>query len=253
MLKKSVPLLLIVALAGWTSGSATSGRVATYCRQFQQIYEDVATRAIEPDSAARAFQYVMLGLRSAFSAGDSCKLLDSTYFVYPLRGHLPKYTIGGKGRGYKDKGFDLFDMDVRGSHPAHDLFIRDKDKDNLDDDSFKPVDVLAFSSGVVLSSETAWYDGSERRGGNYIWIYDPCLDGIFYYAHNSKVLVGAGQWVEAGDKIGEVGRTGFNAIKERSPTHLHLMFLKLTPEALPNPQNTYEWLLSSQVKELDQL
>jgi hypothetical protein len=248
MWKKSVPLLLVAGLTGWTNESGKPDGVGTYCRQFQQVYEDVANRTIEPDSAARAFQSVMSGLRGAFGVGDSCVFSDSTYFVYPLKGHSPRYTIGARGRGYKDKGFDLFDMDVRGSHPAHDLFIRDKDKDNLDDESMLPVDVLAFSSGVVLSSETAWSEGSERRGGNYVWIYDPCLDGIFYYAHNSKVLVGAGQWVEAGDKIAEVGRTGFNAIKERSPTHLHLMFLKLSPDGLPQPQNTYSWLMDSYVK-----
>ena len=46
--------------------------------------------------------------------------------------------------GYRSDGFDLFDMDVKGSHPAHDLFVYDKNQDNLDDRTWKPVEVLAY-------------------------------------------------------------------------------------------------------------
>lgn len=222
-----------------------------YCRQFQQIYEDIGTEAISPDSASRAFQRVMLALKKSFVSTDFCSAGDTTSFVFPLKGHDPRYTIGGRGRGYRPDGFDLFDMGVRGSHPAHDLFIKDQNKDNIDDRMCRPVDVLAFSSGIVLASETYWHEESERRGGNYIWIYDPCLNGLFYYAHNNNVLVHPGQWVSAGEKIAEVGRTGLNAFKERSPTHLHFMFLRLNPDGLPVPENPYNWLLSSEVREWD--
>jgi peptidoglycan LD-endopeptidase LytH len=218
-----------------------------YCRQFQDLYDGISMEILTPDSASRAFQQVMVGLRQTLSNKDSCGR-SGPDFVYPLRGQLPRYTIGARGRGYRANGFDLFNSEVRGSHPAHDLFIRDGDQDNLDDRLGQPVDVLAFTSGLVLAVETEWGPTSDRRGGNYIWIYDPCREGLFYYAHNKCVTVAPGQWVRAGEKIAEVGRTGHNAFRERSPTHLHLMFLRITPEGLPRPENTYTWLTQAEVR-----
>nr|WP_184174638.1 M23 family metallopeptidase [Rhabdobacter roseus] len=241
---------MIMGLLGWSRVVTPAEQLLDYCRQFRAIHEAIGAQAISPDSAERAFQEVMVGLRQSFgSRSDSCRVGSEGYFVFPLRGQVPRYSIGGRGRGYKPNGFDLFDNEVRGSHPAHDLFIRDRNQDNIDDVMCQPVDVLAFTSGIVLAVENNWHPESERRGGNYVWIYDPCLDGLFYYAHNKCVAVEPGQWVWAGDKIAEVGRTGLNAFQERSPTHLHFMFLRLTPNALPEPGNTYDWLLSASVKE----
>ena len=42
-----------------------------------------------------------------------------------------------------------------------------------------------------------------------------------------------------------------NAAKPRSQTHLHLMYLQLTPDGLPEPQNTYDWLLKAQLIPFD--
>jgi len=246
--KRIVGIVLIVGVAGWTNEAKTSEGVKDYCDAFHQMQIDIRDRNISPDSARAAFQAVIFGLRASFSR-DSCKAIDSSYFVYPIEAYTQRESIGGRGRGYKPDGFDLFDMDVKGSHPAHDLFIKDKDQDNLDDRTWKPVDVLAFSSGIVVATETNWRYDSELRGGNWIWIYDPCLDGLFYYAHNNIVQVQPGQWVNAGDKIAEVGRSGFNAYKKRSPTHLHLMYLQLDSSAYPEPYNTYDWMYMATVKD----
>jgi hypothetical protein len=246
--KRFVGIVLIVGVAGWTNEKGTTVSVKDYCDAFHQMQIDIRDRNISPDSARKAFQAVVFGLRGSFNK-DSCRAVDSSYFVYPLDAYTQRESIGGRGRGYKPDGFDLFDMDVKGSHPAHDLFIKDKDQDNLDDRTWKPVDVLAFSSGIVVATETNWRYDSELRGGNWIWIYDPCLDGLFYYAHNNIVQVQPGQWVNAGDKIAEVGRSGFNAYKKRSPTHLHLMYLQLDSSAYPEPYNTYNWMYMATVKD----
>ncbi len=221
----------------------------SYSVRFDKLYADIAGELISPDSASLVFQHLIADIRASFKDGVSCEtIVDSTYFIYPLRGYTAVASVGGRGRGYRPKGFDLFDNRVRGSHPAHDLFIKDRDHDNIDDVKCLPVDVLAFTHGLVLSVESDWESDTLRRGGNFVWIYDPCLDGLFYYAHNSCITVEPGQWVFAGQKIGEVGRTGFNARRDRSPTHLHLMFLKLTPEGLPLPFNTYDWLKQSAMR-----
>jgi hypothetical protein len=246
--KRIVGIALIIGISGWNSDRESVDKISELCASFHQIQIDIRDCVITPDSARSAFRTVMKELRSIYKR-DSCRTIDSSYFVYPVKGYTPRESIGGKGTGYQAEGFDLFDMNVKGSHPAHDLFIRDKDQDNIDDRTWKPVDILAFTSGLVLATETNWKYDSDLRGGNWIWIYEPCLDGLFYYAHSNIVQVQPGQWVNAGDKISEMGRSGFNAYKKRSPTHLHLMYLQLNADAFPEPYDTYDWMSNATIKD----
>lgn len=251
--KRLVGIVLIVAISAWTNKDKEENReekIVSYSTIFRQIQMDVRECVISPDSARSAFRTVMTDIKALYRP-DSCRTMDTSYFVYPVKCYLPAESIGGKGLGYNSEGFDLFDMEAKGSHPAHDLFVHDKNRDNIDDRTWRPIDVLAFTSGVVLATETSWKYDSPLRGGNWIWIYDPCLDGLFYYAHNNIVNVQPGQWVNAGDKISEMGRSGFNAYKKRSPTHLHLMFLRLNAENLPEPANPIDWLMRATVKDED--
>lgn len=227
-----------------------------YCQQFQTLYIQIRERRVAPDSARMQFSAITRGLRARFRSSESYQIdslqRDSLrrtgrYFSFPLRGYLPNAIGGTHGEGYRAKNFDLFDYNVRGSHPAQDIFVVDRNQNNLDDRTSQPVDILAMSSGVVLAIETSWKPGSDYRGGNWIWVYDPNLHGLFYYAHNSEIHVVPGQWVQAGQKLGEMGRTGFNAYKTRSPTHLHLMYLQIQPDGLPLPLNPYEWLLTARL------
>lgn len=226
----------------------------SYCQQFQTLYTQIREQAVTPDSARKQFSQIMLGLQARFRSMESYRQdslqrdsLQRTgqYFAFPIKGYSSSAIGGTHGEGYRGNGFDLFDYNVRGSHPAQDIFISDKNQDHIDDRTGKPVDILAMSHGLVLGIETQWKPGSEYRGGNWIWVYDPTLNGLFYYAHNSEVDVTPGQWVQAGDKLAEMGRTGFNAYKSRSPTHLHLMYLQIQPNGLPQPINPYNWLLTA--------
>lgn len=230
--------------------------IYSYCQRFQTLYTQIREQTIQPDSARRQFSQIMLGLKRRFVA-DGMVRTDSLqrdslrrtgrYFAFPIRGYSPRSIGGTHGEGYRGKGFDLFDYNVRGSHPAQDIFIADRNQDCVDDQTGQPADVLAMTSGVVLAIETAWTPGSEYRGGNWIWVYDPVMNGLFYYAHNRVVDVLPGQWVGAGQKMSEMGRSGFNAYKARSPTHLHLMYLQIQPNGLPEPEDTYKWLLSAKL------
>lgn len=236
--------------------NAAEPTVYAYCQQFQTLYTQIREQRIQPDSARLQFSRIMQGLQQRFRSSvtyrqdslqrDSLRRTGQ-YFAFPLRGYTPRAIGGTRGEGYRATGFDLFDYNVRGSHPAQDIFITDRNQDYLDDRTGEPVDILAMSSGLVLGIETQWQPGSEYRGGNWIWVYDPILHGLFYYAHNSAVAVAPGQWVRAGQKLAEMGRTGFNAYKTRSPTHLHLMYLQIQPSGLPQPNNTYEWLLTARL------
>ncbi len=243
----------------------TEPTLYNYCQDFQTLYVEIRRQTITPTDARIRFSVIMNGLKARFAGEDSAYgaimdadtltradsvSLDSlqrtrSYFAFPIRGYGPSAIGGTHGEGYRGSGFDLFDYKVRGSHPAQDIFVRDTNQDGIDDRTQKPVDVLAMTSGVVLAIETGWKPGSEYRGGNWIWVYDPALHGLFYYAHNNVIDVTPGQWVQAGQKLATMGRTGFNAYKTRSPTHLHLMYLHLLPSGLPIPRNPYPWLLTA--------
>ena len=250
---------LNVASSQVLTSDADEPSVYTYCQQFQTLYTQIRVQSITPDSARMTFSRIMQGLQARFHSMDTYPQdslqRDSlrqtgTYFSFPIRGYSTSAIGGSHGEGYRGTGFDLFDYNVRGSHPAQDIFISDRNQDHLDDRTSQPVDILAMSSGLVLAIETDWKPGSEYRGGNWIWVYDPILHGLFYYAHNSQVDITPGQWVQAGDKLAEMGRTGFNAYKARSPTHLHLMYLQIQPNGLPIPVNTYAWLLKARQSKL---
>jgi peptidoglycan LD-endopeptidase LytH len=224
----------------------------SFCQRFNTLYIQIREQSIRPDSARATFSRILLGLRQRYATNNDFPTdtiseagRERVAMVFPLRGYGPVAIGGTHGEGYIGKGFDLFDYNVRGSHPAQDIFIRDANQDSIDDRTGQPVDVLSMTEGLVLAVETGWNPGQAYRGGNWVWVYDPVRNGLFYYAHNSSVAVAMGDWVQAGQKLAEVGRTGFNAYKPRSPTHLHLMYLQIQPNGLPLPRNTYDWLLQA--------
>jgi murein DD-endopeptidase MepM/ murein hydrolase activator NlpD len=81
-------------------------------------------------------------------------------------------------------------------------------------DIFAPRDtpVVAASDGFVSSV------GTNRLGGNVVWVWDPARRQSHYYAHLSRQAVRTGERVRAGDLVGFVGNSG-NA--RGTPPHLH--------------------------------
>jgi len=174
-------------------------------------------------------------------------------WVFPLEGRTCS-AIGGKGKGYRGaSAYDFFEGNMHRGHPAHDIFILDRNYDSKDDRNGKPVHVLSATSGVVLSVTPEWTKDSTDvndavlRGGANIWVYDPEEQSLHYYAHLSRVHVRAGKVVRAGEKIGVVGRTGKNAVPKRSSTHLHYMYLSLG-KGVPVPVDPYTYLCSARSK-----
>jgi len=239
----AVALLLISLLS--TRSDTAREQLITLGQAFQQLNVQIREQTISPDSAQVQFQVVLRELRDVTDPYRKKMCHDSIRFVFPLRDYDESH-IGGHGSGFRPRGFNLFNHRVQGSHPAHDIFIYDRNQDCVDDQTVQAVDVLAMRPGIVIATESNWTEQSTYRGGNFVWIYDPCLDGLFYYAHHNRVVVEVGDEIVAGQKIAEVGRTGLNAAKKRSGTHLHLMYLQLLPDALPVPINTYEWLASAE-------
>lgn len=186
-------------------------------------------------------QEILVAVRKIMKENDY--KLDG--FVFPVKNYSIKQVGGKLNNGYIAKGYDFFDGNKHKGHPARDIFIYDKNQDCLDDNSKLPVHIVSASSGIVISSENDWTQDSNLRGGKYIWIYEPNENMLYYYAHNDSIFVKIGQIVNAGDKIANMGRTGLNAYKKRSPTHLHFMCLKLDNNFYPKPVDVYNKLINT--------
>ncbi|MFN0201251.1 MAG: M23 family metallopeptidase [Bacteroidia bacterium] len=225
--------------------ASSSNLLSSPCVEFQQLNHSIREGLIGKEDAKLVFKYLIPQLRLYFAEKGGVHTPREAW-RFPLAGYTYS-AIGGKnGSGYTSKGFDYFDGNRSTAHPAHDIFIRDNNQDELDDVTYSHVPVLSMSSGVVVVSRNDWYPGDPSRGGNSVVIYDPTSNALFSYAHNAYTLVSVGDIVYAGQQIGAVGRTGKNAYEKRSPTHLHISYYKISDlTGLPYPENTYQELVNS--------
>lgn len=165
-------------------------------------------------------------------------------WVFPMSGWTTvTYRAGGKD--YKDEAFDYFQGGEFRGHPAHDIFISDKDSNGVEDSTGQKVFADAMVTGIVLSKYSGWFKGDYFRSGNYVKLFDPVSEGIFYYSHLDSVFVEPGQVVKAGEPIGYVGRTGRKAIKGK--THIHIAYYKIE-EGHPEPEDIIKDLYASEKK-----
>lgn len=215
------------------------------CEEFDELNTKVRDGEISKNNAIEEIKILIPKIKKYF-IDNGGKEYSSDYWVFPVKGYSHSAIGGSNGSGYNAKGYDYFDGNRHGGHPAHDIFINDRNQDDMDDATGEPVDVISMSSGVVVALEKEWDVKSNLRGGKYIWIYDTYSDAMFYYAHNRKVVVNVGDIVKPGDKIAEVGRSGLNAYKKRSPTHLHFSYMPVK-DGVVKPSNPYEDLLNSKI------
>ncbi|QKJ29149.1 M23 family metallopeptidase [Mucilaginibacter mali] len=233
-------LLLITVLL--TANILFAQNIQSVCIKINELNDNILLGNIKKQQAIAPFKALMAELNRLIKT----KQLDNAW-VFPLQGYKPSAIGGTNGNGYSDRGYNYFDGNKHAAHPAHDIFIRDKNQDDIDDKTLQPVNVLAMADGIVLACRSNWDEKSDLRGGRYIWIYHPQLNIISYYAHNREIFVKPGDEVKGGQKIAEVGRTGFNAFKKRSPTHLHFGTYHLQ-NGLPIPFNAYNQLIKAQIK-----
>lgn len=214
----------------------------TPCDRFDRLNTLVRDGKIRRTAAKDSIRK-LLPLITQYFHKKGGKNYPRSQWVFPIQGYS-KHFIGGKnGEGYVPQGYNYFDGNQHGGHPSHDIFVYDHNQDNIDDNTRKPVNTLAMGSGIVIAYDPTWKQGSELEGGHYLWIFDPGTQGIFYYAHNSKLFVKPGDIVKPGQRIAWIGRTGKSASEKRSPTHLHITYLKVKPDGSLPPEDLYPDLL----------
>jgi hypothetical protein len=217
--------------------------LADSCPDFNSLNNKIRDGRISKQEALKQLQILIPQIRKYYDK-QRCNNIEKSNLTFPVQRYSSRAIGGTNGSGYIASGYNYLDGNKHGGHPAHDIFITDKNQDCVDDISKKPVIVLSMTSGIVIAADTSWGSTSNLRGGKYIWIYEPKSNSFYYYAHNSKIFVKPGQIVNSGDTIATIGRTGLNAFKKRSPTHLHIMQLKLDSNYYPKPVNCYNALIS---------
>jgi len=226
--------LLLLPQGAWCASCAP-------CDEFSTVSTLVRDGGIGRNEARERIRSLVPAL-AAYYRQEGRKVYTKGEWVFPVAGYTPVTSGNSRGRDYVASGYDYFTGNRHGGHPSFDLFIHDRNRDCLDDRSMAPVNVLAMTGGVVVALEREWERSSRLRGGRYIWIYDPDGDGLVYYAHNLEVKVAVGDIVKPGDVIATVGRSGLNAAKKRSPTHLHLTYLQIR-DGYPRPVRiSWQWL-----------
>jgi murein DD-endopeptidase MepM/ murein hydrolase activator NlpD len=237
-------LLVFYAINHLKSQDLNQANLISSCQNFNKLNNNILVGSMNKSSATMLVKFQLQLINQTYF---QIQKFDSNFnkFYFPIQGYNPK-SIGGKnGNGYVPAGFDYFDGDKHTGHAAHDIFINDKNQNAIDDKTLKPANILAFTGGVVIAMSQNWDSTSTLRGGKYIYIYNPTLNIICYYAHCKDIMVNIGDIVKPRQVIATVGRTGLNAFKKRSPTHLHFMVLKLDTNFYPTPINSYNLLLKS--------
>jgi murein DD-endopeptidase MepM/ murein hydrolase activator NlpD len=210
--------------------------------EWHLLYIKIRDRIITKEEALNKLKELEALLKDFYLKNWGRKLDDRLCF--PLKGYSFHFIGGKGGSGYQAQGYDFFDGNDHRGHPGHDIFIRDKNQDGLDDMTGKPVEVISASPGMVVSVNLNWKPSSPLRGGNYIWIYEPIKSRYYYYAHLDQIFVRVGQIVSTGDRLGTLGRTGVKAYLQQSPTHLHFVVHE-SINGYPKPINPHTELIQT--------
>jgi len=208
------------------------------CAKFNALNIKIRDGLILKQDALKEIEALLPTVKNYYYKNDGHNF-EKNSWIFPVQGYNIKSIGGIEGNGFLISGYNFFDGNKHKGHPAHDIFISDRNQDCIDDNTMKSVYILSMTGGVVISTESEWDTVSDLRGGKYIWIYDPNTSSLFYYGHNDRISVRLGDILIPGDTIGTVGRTGLNAFKKRSPTHLHLMQLQLDSNYYPRPVDFY--------------
>jgi hypothetical protein len=218
----------------------STSALASACSRFNELNTRIRDGKIGRVAARDELKRLLAEIREAhYREGGNDH--SGEPWVFPLAGYDSRAIGDGRNRGYIGRGYDYFSGNRHAGHPAFDIFIRDRNQDSLDDRSNKPVKVLSLTNGIVVALEQEWQSGSELRGGRYLWVYDPANQLLVYYAHNSELFVQLGEIVKPGDLLASVGRSGYNAAKRRSPSHLHLSVMRIE-DGRPIPLNVFREL-----------
>lgn len=203
----------------------------------------IRDKKIDKDDAIDSIiKFVPLAKKYFKSSGfNTTKRTD---WAFPLL-EFSEISYRKNGNDYIDDKFDFFQGGEYKGHPAHDIFILDNDSNMIEDFTGNYVDAAAMVNGIIISVHKSWKKGDFLRSGNYVKLFDPETEAIFYYSHLDSIFVKVGQIVKAGESLAYVGRTGRKAIHGK--THLHIAYYKIT-DGYPEPEDILQDLYRAEKK-----
>src|SRR4030043_1521695 len=234
-------IVLIVLILSLSIPPVSSPQADPAC-EWNLLYPTIRDRFISKGEAREKLKGLEILLKDVYLKTTNRQQDDRLCF--PLKGYGPPAIGGKEGSGYQIQDYDFFDGNQHRGHPGHDIFIRDKNQDALDDITQKPVEVISSSPGIVVSVNLNWEPSSPIRGGNFTWIYEPMRSRYYYYAHLNEIFVKVGQVVSKGERLGTVGRTGVRVYPKKSPTHLHFT-VHQSKNGYPKPINPFIELITA--------
>jgi peptidoglycan LD-endopeptidase LytH len=249
MTKKILFILLIIsALVEKSSAQSSKSRVVNEnVANFHYLYQAIRNGEIEAATARDSVSHLLPALKQYYLDNQGKPDADSMWY-FPVAGYGINMIGGRKGSDYIPGKYNFYNTHGNSSHPAHDIFINDKNQDVLDDETNDYVKIVAMTGGIVVSTEHFWDTTMTAKGGNYVYIYEPFSKTLYYYAHNDVLWVGLGDIVTPGQHIANMGRTGLNAYKKRSPTHLHFSMLQFQDNGEAEPVKPYAYLAKARRK-----
>lgn len=242
---KNILYISFILFISFNYSLSQDNKAVDICSKWNKLDSEIVNQIIDIDEAVDLMKEYEPLVRQYFRQKKGVMTSRSDW-VFPLS-NVTSFYFRDNGNDYKVTGYDYFQGSNSKGHPAHDIMILDMNKDLLDDSTLKPVDIVSMSSGVIVATDTTWKVGSKLRGGKYVKVFDVTNNGIFYYSHLSTVSVKPGDIVTAGDKIGEVGRTGRKAILPGGKTHLHVAFL-ISEDGYPVPEDIIKELKRAEIK-----
>ena len=104
--------------------------------------------------------------------------------------------------------------------------LRRNHRDAVDVFAPEGAPVYSAAGGIVVLADSGWEHGdpfavTSLRGGNSVVTFDPAANRFYRYCHLGSVNVQPGVTVVAGQLLGRVGHTGFNAEQPGHGEHLH--------------------------------
>ncbi len=241
-------LLIVSFLQKSSQAQTTTIRVVNQAvANFHYLYEAIRDGEIEEAVAQDSVRRLLPQLKKYYIENKGTTADSISYF--PVQRYGINMIGGRKGSDYIPGKYRFYNTHGNASHPAHDIFINDKNQDILDDETNDYVKILAMTGGIVVSTEHFWDTTMTKKGGNFIYIYEPFSKMLYYYAHNDVLWITLGDIVTPGQHIANMGRTGLNAYKKRSPTHLHFSMLQFEDDGSAKPLKPYPYLAKTQQKE----
>jgi murein DD-endopeptidase MepM/ murein hydrolase activator NlpD len=211
-----IPLVAILALAPADLGAGSrfvQEPQLEACRLFNETLHALFDGRLDGRAARERFRALWVALKVDDVPPPRA---GRWQWMFPLPGH----NSSDFGESYQPDGFRFLDGPKARGFPFLRIYLRDRNRDALDDRTQRAAPVVSATEGVVVAADKFWKEEAPCPWGNYVMVLDQQTHHFFIYGHLARLRVGPGQLVDKGEVLGWLGRTGRDVAAKRLGTHL---------------------------------